>query len=133
MVRPCFLVIDREYSGSISTRKLVIETAKFNVLTAYSAQEAIDTITRFPQISGAVVDTGTRDMSCDDLVSRLKEINPKAPIIAIGAPGTAHCAGADYQLESFEPARLLDLLRRLEPEQAAAIEKRNEFLDWAVE
>lgn len=27
MVRPCFLVIDREYSGSISTRKLVIETA----------------------------------------------------------------------------------------------------------
>lgn len=36
MIRPCFLVIDREFPGSISTRKLVLETAKFNVLTAYS-------------------------------------------------------------------------------------------------
>jgi hypothetical protein len=34
MDRPCFLVVDREYPGSISTRKLVIETGKFNVITA---------------------------------------------------------------------------------------------------
>jgi hypothetical protein len=39
MIRPCFLVVDQEHSGSISTRKLVIETAKFNVLTAYSGAE----------------------------------------------------------------------------------------------
>ena len=42
MTRPCFLVVDREHSQSISTRKLVIETAKFNVLTAYSAEEALE-------------------------------------------------------------------------------------------
>jgi hypothetical protein len=34
MDRPCFLVVDQEYPGSISTRKLVIETGKFNVITA---------------------------------------------------------------------------------------------------
>ena len=28
MLRPCFLVLDREFPGSLSTRKLVIETAK---------------------------------------------------------------------------------------------------------
>jgi hypothetical protein len=27
-MRPCFLVLDQEYPGSISTRKLVIETRK---------------------------------------------------------------------------------------------------------
>ena len=48
MVRPCFLVIDREYASSISTRKLVIETAKLNVITAYSGAEAIETLKRFP-------------------------------------------------------------------------------------
>ena len=42
MLRPCYLVIDRETSNGISTRRLVIETeAKFNVITAYSSHEAI--------------------------------------------------------------------------------------------
>jgi hypothetical protein len=49
MIRPCFLVIDQEHSNSISTRKLVIETARFNVLTAYSGAEAIQTLKNFPQ------------------------------------------------------------------------------------
>lgn len=41
MPSPYFLVIDREVGGSISTRKLVIETAKLNVITAYSAAESM--------------------------------------------------------------------------------------------
>ena len=55
MNRPCFLVIDREFPGSISTRKLMIETAKFNVLTAYSGKEALEVFTRFPAVSGVVL------------------------------------------------------------------------------
>lgn len=129
MVRPCFLVVDREYSGSISTRKLVIESAKFNVLTAYSALEAIDTLTRFPTLQGVVLDAGIQGMECGDLIRRLKEIESGVPVIAISAPGASRCENADYQLESFEPARLLELLRKLEPEQAAAIEARNESLN----
>jgi hypothetical protein len=55
MNRPCFLVIDREFPGSISTRKLVIETAKFNVLTAYSGKEALEMIARFLPSFGVVL------------------------------------------------------------------------------
>jgi DNA-binding NtrC family response regulator len=132
MVRPCFLVIDREYSGSISTRKLVIETAKFNVITAYSAQEALDTLAVYPRINGVVVDSGIRDMSCCDLVAGIKAQQAKLPVVVISSPGTHECEGADHMLESFEPARLLNLLQSLVPEEAAAIEKRNEQLNQIV-
>jgi DNA-binding NtrC family response regulator len=128
MVRPCFLVIDREYSGSISTRKLVIETAKFNVITAYSATEALDTLTVFPATTGVVLDAGITDMKCCDLVAKIKEQDAKRPVIVISAPGTHECPQADHQLESFEPARLLVLLQSLVPDATAAIEKRNEQL-----
>jgi DNA-binding NtrC family response regulator len=129
MVRPCFLVIDREYSASISTRKLVIETAKFNVITAYSAQEALETFDAFPAIAGIVLDGGIRDMSCCDLTAKIKATNPRMPIVVISSPGTHECKDADHMLESFEPGRLLVLLQSLVPEAAAAIEKRNEQLN----
>ena len=93
MVRPCFLVIDREYSGSISTRKLIIETAKFNVLTAYSAQEAIDTLARFPGVSGVVLDGVIKDMECGELIRRLKQIASDSPVMSID-PRTLKKLGA---------------------------------------
>jgi DNA-binding NtrC family response regulator len=128
MIRPCFLVVDREYSGSISTRKLVIETAKLNVITAYSGQEAIETLKRFPLVSGGVIDAGIKDVSCAELVEELHAIDPALPLIVINTPGSVHCPGATHYLESFEPARLLELLRTLDPEAAANIEARNEHL-----
>jgi DNA-binding NtrC family response regulator len=132
MVRPCFLVIDREYSGSISTRKLVIETAKFNVITAYSAKEAIETMEVYPRITGAVLDAGIRDMTCCDLVSSIKTMQPNLPIVVISSPGTHECPQADHLLESFEPGRLLTLLQSLVPSESLAIEKRNEQLDQII-
>jgi CheY-like chemotaxis protein len=128
MNRPCFLVIDREFPGSISTRKLVIETAKFNVLTAYSGKEALEVFTRFPAVSGVVLDGGLEDVSCDVLARQIKAAQPKVPIIVIAAPGFAGCPEADYQLDSFDPAKLLEILRGLKPEASAEIEKRNEEL-----
>jgi CheY-like chemotaxis protein len=128
MVRPCFLVIDREFPGSVSTRKLVIETAKFNVLTAYSGKEAFELFTRFPAVNGVVLDGGLEDISAADLTSRLKQTQPKIPVIVIAAPGSADCPQADFQLDTFDPAKLLDILRGLKPEASAAIEKRNEEL-----
>jgi response regulator RpfG family c-di-GMP phosphodiesterase len=103
MVRPCFLVIDREFPGSISTRKLVIETEKFNVLTAYSADEAIETLKTYPALDGVVLDSEVFGMPCEELVSGLKSIKPSIPVIAVCGPGYTPCINADYQLESFEP------------------------------
>ena len=128
MTRPCFLVVDREYSGSISTRKLVIETAKFNVITSYSAAEAVETLQTFPNLDGVVLDAGVRDMPCCELVAQIKQQSAGLPIIVISAPGTHECPQADHLLESFEPGKLLTLLQSLVPAETAAIEKRNEEL-----
>ncbi len=129
MVRPCFLVVDREFPGSISTRKLVIETAKFNVLTAYSADEAIETLQQFPAIHGAVLDAEIYGMPCGTLAKSLKAIKPGLPIVVIQAPGDSDCAGADYQVESLDPRRLLEALQKLIPQEVAAIEKHEEQLN----
>ncbi len=128
MVRPCFLIIDREFPGSISTRKLVIESAKFNVLTAYSGKEALQLFKRFSALDGIVLDGGIEDISADDLTREMKVMQPKIPIIVIAAPGFEGCPGADFQLESFNPAKLLEILRGLKPMESAQIEKRNEDL-----
>ena len=121
-------MIDREYPGGISTRKLVVETAKFNVLTAYSGKEALEVFTRFPAVNGIVLDGELDDLSPSEVAREVKRIQPKMPIIVIATPGFTGCPEADYQLESFDPAKLLEILRSLKPEASAAIEKRNEDL-----
>ena len=128
MIRPCFLVVDREFSGNISTRKLIIETAKFNVITAYSGLEALQTVDRFPAIDGVVLDAGLRDMPGNDVVNDLKQRYPALPIVVICAPGANDCPRADFQLEFFDPAKLLELLQKLRPQEAAAIQARNQEL-----
>ncbi len=128
MIRPCFLVIDREFPGSISTRKLVIETAKFNVLTAYSGKEALQIFKRFPAVDGVVVDGGIEDISAEDLTLELKAIQPKIPVIVIAVPGFEDCPSADFHVESFHPAKLLETLRGLKPKESAQIEKHDEDL-----
>lgn len=127
ITRPCFLVIDREHSSSISTRKLVIETAKFNVLTAYSPVEGVEMLRRFPDVDGVVMNADIQEMSCDEVISLLREIVPKMRVVVIGPSG--RCKAASHTVESFEPARLLDVLRDLCPQQANAIESQNEKLN----
>ena len=128
MIRPCFLVIDREFAGSISTRKLVIETAKFNVITAYSSLEAIATLQAYPAMNGAVIDANMPQMPCAELIAELKKIKPTLPVVVVSAPGAAACTGADFHLESFDPKKLLAILQTVEPQHTAAIEQRNEEL-----
>ena len=129
MVRPCFLVVDREFPGSISTRKLVLETAKFNVLTAYSGTEALEMMRRFPAIDGVVMDGELDDIPSEYLTQELKKVEPKLPVIVICAPGFADCPSADLQLESFQPAKLLEALRDLKPRESAEIEKHDEEIN----
>lgn len=128
MLRPCFLVVDREYPGTISTRKLVIETAKLNVITAYSATEAMEELERFPAVNAVVIDLGVTDMPSDELVRRIKESQPGLPVIAVSSPGFDDCPAADFHLESFQPSRLLEILRGLQPKETAAIDRRQDEL-----
>lgn len=127
-IRPCFLVIDQEHSGSISTRKLVIETAKFNVITSFSGEEALQTLTRFPAVDAIVLDAAVKDVPCNALVKGIRKTHPRLPIILVGTLGHDFCDGADHYLEAFDPSKLLKLLQSLEPERTALILARDEKL-----
>jgi CheY-like chemotaxis protein len=129
MIRPCYLVIDRETSSAISTRKLVIETAKFNVITAYTSSEAIETLQRFPALDGVVTDAVMPGISLENLITALKAIRADIPVIVLCTPHHAPCKLADHTLESFNPRALLELLQSLQPEATIKIEKHNEDLE----
>jgi CheY-like chemotaxis protein len=128
MNRPCFIVADRNFSGNISTRKLVIETAKLNVITAYSGSETVRTLKRFPNVDGIVMDSTVDDLPLEEVIRRLKELQPNIPIILIRSPNTSGSPSADYQVESFQPGPLLELLQSLQPDKTKAIEKEDERL-----
>jgi len=113
MVRPCFLVIDKQYPGSISVRKLVIETALLNVLTAYSAEEAVAMLVQFPKVDGIVLDSEVYGMSCVELIARLRAVNKGLPIITVSPSGHDRCGGEDYHVSSYDPKDLLQQLQAI--------------------
>jgi len=110
-MRPCFLVLDHEYPGSISTRKLVIETAKLNVITAYSAEEALETLNRFQNVDGIVVDTELGRKTCAQFIDEVKSIRKDLPVITVSPGGHDPCGKEQYHVSNFDPRRLLDVLQ----------------------
>ena len=68
--------------GSISTRKLVIKTAKLSITTASSGNEAIETLERFPTLDAAILNAADWDVACAELVKRLREIVPNLPLLS---------------------------------------------------
>jgi DNA-binding response OmpR family regulator len=133
MRRPCILVMDAEFPGSISSRKLVIETAKFNVITAYSGHEALATLERFPRLDAAVLNAADQDLPCAEVVGRMKDMVPGLPIIVTSAMGDDDCGDADFNLRSYEPAKLLETLRVLFPSETETIQKSEKKLTEKTE
>ena len=113
--RPCFIFVDREHSGSISMRKLIIESAKFNVLTARDGAEAIETFERFPAVNGVILNAAVRDIPCSEVIAFLRSRAPRLPIIVVQGPAVPECPGGDYYIDSFDPVQLLEILRDLFP------------------
>lgn len=127
IVRPCFIVVDPEHSGSISTRKLVIESAKLNVITAYSGGEAIETVKKYPAVDGVVLNTEVRDIPVAKVIDSVKKANSKLPVIVVGSLN-GRIDSADYHVESFDPRNLLNILQSLTPEKVEAIMDHEEEL-----
>lgn len=121
MVRPCFLVVDREFPGNISTRKLVLETAKYNVITVYSGREAIDTLRTFPNVTGVVLDTFINDMSCEELVKQLRTIRPLIPVVATQSPNMPECDGPTHLVPFYSPETLLETIAKIVPSETSMI------------
>jgi CheY-like chemotaxis protein len=123
-MRPCFLVVDNEYPGSISTRKLVLESAKLNVLTAYTADEALRTVQRFPNIDGIVVDTQLKGRSCAELIDLLRSAQKNLPIITVSPSGHDPCGGEQYHVSNFDPKQLLEAVQKISPTRMSYVVSR---------
>ncbi len=112
MPRPTLLVAESEPEQALSVRKLVLETAKFNVLTAHSTREAIDLFRLFPNISAAVLADG-EGLDCGRIASTIKRATDKVPVICLSARIAAKLPSADETLPSHEPEKLLERVRSL--------------------
>jgi CheY-like chemotaxis protein len=125
MIRPCYLVLDREFPGNISTRKLVIETAKLNVITAYDPEEAIATLARFPRVDGVVFNAGLVGMSVEKMIERLRQVVPNITVIVTAATSPRRNTPNEFYIDSLDPKALLDCLQDLNRDAVNEIARRD--------
>ena len=83
----------------------MLETAKYNVLTAHSTREALDLFHLFPHISLVVLSGGNGD----EIAKAIKTATDKVPIIFLHPQMAAACKYADHERSSYEPEKLLEL------------------------
>lgn len=110
--RPVFIIAEPEPEQALSARKLVIETAKFNVITAHSVEELFTSIQDFPAAEAIVLHIALAKGGLDKLVKRVRLVLPSTPIILI-SPSTSSSRVIDYAVSSHDPQELVQLLREL--------------------
>ena len=103
-------MLEPEPLEAISARKLVLETAKFNVITAYSLKAAEVLLRQFPAVSGVILHS---DYECERPVRAVKKLNSRMAVIVLARHVGFRCKGADYRISSHDPDALLQLLRRV--------------------
>ena len=111
MARPTVMIVEPEPNEALSVRKLVVETAKFNVVTAYSTSEAKELLCLFPNVHATVIVAEIKD--CEQAVKAAKATNASMPVILLSANRNYRCDDAEHHISSHEPEELVDLLRSL--------------------
>ena len=89
----------------------MLETAKFNVITAHSVREAMELCDQFPKASALIIHGSLRN--CAEVVKAFKNSDRKRPAILLAASDSNSCDGADHRVSSHNPEELLTLLREL--------------------
>jgi response regulator RpfG family c-di-GMP phosphodiesterase len=104
------LMIEVEQPEGLSARKLVLETAKHNVLTSYSAKHGLEMLKRFPNVDLVVVHLYVNDLPAQEVIRKVKEIAPKKPVVLLSPLADGQALGAEYVIPSYEPQMILTLL-----------------------
>jgi CheY-like chemotaxis protein len=112
LARPTFIVAEPEPEQALSARKLLLETFKFNVLTAHSAQETLEMVKCFPKADALIVHCRLPEFDAETAVTSVKNGAPRMPIIAI-CPTQRELKWADHVVHSHNPKDLLELVQRL--------------------
>lgn len=111
MMRPTLLVAETEPLAALSVRKLVLETGKYNVLTAHSGEEALEILEHGTELIAAAVIVS--DLKGGEaLAVECRRLRPAIPII-YASPNLTRIKGADHFVSSHDPEGLVNLCRRL--------------------
>jgi DNA-binding NtrC family response regulator len=108
-MRPIFLVLDPPDPETLSTRKLILESEKYNVLTAFTAEEAVEIASKVP-INLVVLHERISNDGSSQLAADLKLVNPRVPIWLV-SPHPHQIANADQVISSFDPVTLVQMAR----------------------
>jgi hypothetical protein len=90
----------------------VLETAKFNVLTAHSTREALDLFHLFPNILMTIL-VGDDGIACDAVAGHLKNTTDKIRVVFLSARIGGLCHYAYHNVLTGEPENLVNLVRSL--------------------
>lgn len=113
MRRPTFIVAEPEPDQAISSRKLLLETFKFNVITAHSEPEMFELLEVFPNVDALILHDDTPGEKAQDILQRLKSKVPNLRVVALSPHGGARSGIADHVVNSHRPEELLHLLQSL--------------------
>src|SRR5438270_380802 len=106
MVRPTFLMAEVEPAEGLSARKLVLETGKFNVLTAHTGQEAVRVFKQFPNVHAVILHSSLPELPCEEIVKKIKQVRDDVTIIVLSAIHGFRCDHVKYHVSSHEPEQL---------------------------
>lgn len=103
------LMIEPEQPESLSARKLVVETAKHNVITAYNSKSGLELLRRFPNIDAVIVHSQCLETN-PRLLIELKQIAAGTPLV-VASPGRNETPPeADFVIDSHRPDSVMQLL-----------------------
>lgn len=102
------LMLEEEQPEGLSARKLVVETAKHNVLTAYNLHDGLDLLHRFPNVDVILVHSRLLEQR-SDLLSEVKRVCPGKPIILATPFANDRRPEADFVVDSHKPHELVKL------------------------
>lgn len=102
------LMMEEEQPEGLSARKLVVETAKHNVLTAYNLPDGLDLLHRFPNVDVIMVHSRLLEQK-RDLLAEVRRTCPGKPIILATPFANDHRPEAEYVVDSHKPHDLIKL------------------------
>ena len=112
------LIVEVEQPEGLSSRKLIIESMKHNVVTAYSGVEALELLSRMrPDI--VLAHSDLRAPSCAEFLKQVRGEFPTMPLV-VTSPRAESCSIEDYVVNSLEPAQLVGLIKKLSQQMTGA-------------
>jgi two-component system OmpR family response regulator len=114
---PCVLIAD-DNRQMAEVLRATLEDAGFDVLTAYSGLAAVACVEQ-NEVEIAVLDVLMPGISGDAVAARLRQIDPKLPVVLMTGADDAFAAGSGFPVlrKPFPHEELVETLHRMLPKK----------------